>query len=74
MLPYMGCLNDSEGMTMDEFTRKHLHTWADNQFPYDEAEGMESLIMAFVESSDDPNYWLNQSWPRVLEAAQTVMQ
>ena len=59
---------------MDEFTRKHLHTWVDSSFPSDEVEIVEATITAFVESSDDSQYWLNQSWWRVLEAAQSVMQ
>lgn len=52
---------------MDEWTLNHMNKWLSDQFNEDEADLIRpAMITTF---NDDPEYWSNESYWEVYEAA-----
>lgn len=58
---------------LDEFTLNHLNTWLKSRFSASDFINKDSAFDAILRLiSDDPAYWLSQSWPDILRASDFV--
>lgn len=64
---------NDQAIVLDDFTIEHLRAWLEFEcYPFtrddEEFKECERLMIAKVE--EDPEFWLNQGWPKVYDAIQ----